>query len=156
MNKKAFFMGLYLDMWGWFIFLIGMIAWFIIALTVLPESGSTISSQNANQVIFDHEFRLYLLTSTDSGNILDLVVNKYQFDNDGDKLITALNTILNPRFGIDRKVCWRLSSVPDSNIIANVKCGDELKNLFESITTIPLHLGKENKVKIKLEVLGYV
>ena len=156
-NKKGFFMSLVTDMWGWFIFFLGILFWLFIFMVL--SKGITYEIQEKTAYLSDDGILLaYLRTPvTEKENIADLIVAAYQ-GADKEKLKEELNKILNHVYGRAKPVCWKLwyYERDSKKLLVEEECGSEKNELFDAEAIMPLpHNLKDKKIKIKLAVLGY-
>ena len=156
-NKKGFFMSLVTDMWGWFIFFLGILFWLFIFMVL--SKGITYEIQEKTAYLSDDGILLaYLRTSvTEKENIADLIVAAYQ-GADKEKLKEELNKILNHVYGRAKPVCWKLwyYEKDSKKLLVEEECGSEKNELFDAETIMPLPYHQEDKtIKIKLVILGY-
>lgn len=156
-NKKGFFMSLVIDMWGWFIFFLGILFWLFIFMAL--SKGITYEIQEKTAYLSDDSILLaYLRTPvTEKENIADLIVTAYRGANK-EKLKEELNKILNQVYGRAKPVCWKLwyYEKDSKKLLVEEECGSEKNELFNAETIMPLPYNMEDKaIKIKLVILGY-
>src|SRR3989338_4884908 len=137
MQKKGFFIGFYLDIWGWFILALGLTAWFLLSVFSSPDETGMVTGQITSQVNSDDELRLYLMTPLDGSvngkTVLDHIVDKYQvLGYDDAELVEFLTRIFKHRYGKGRDVCWKISNVVDTGVevLTHSRCGDNIEQAF--------------------------
>lgn len=157
MNKKAVFLQLPMDMWGWFIFFLGILFW--IVLFTLTKTEITYEIQEKTVYLSNDGLLLtYLQTPVNSNeNIADLITKTY-FGEDPALLKKEINEILNSVYGRAKPVCWKLwyYDPPGSETetsLASEECTGEKSDLLDARTIIPL----QNKkiIQVRLIVPGY-
>ncbi len=159
MNKRGFFLGTMLDMYGWFIFILEIVIWlFVFYLSFGGGSVYTISGdQNA---ITDDEILLnYLRTPTGwkDHNLGDLITLVYDGREGKDLLKKEINLILGEVYSNKKPVCWNLwyyeDDVSKKELLVNEECRGKTKLLFDASTILPLM--DKNQIKVRLTIPGY-
>lgn len=152
MNKKAVFMGLMTDIWGWFILFLGIIFWIMVFMLLGHDVTYEIKGETA-YLTDNGQFLTFLRTPVDDLIIADLIVGAYE-TGENERLKTELNNILNSIYGRAKPVCWKLWYYEDNDkkLLAEEECKKK-ENIFDARTTIPLH--NPESIDIRLNVLGY-
>ena len=106
MNKKAVFLGLMADIWGWIIFFLGVLFWIMIYMLFSNNITSELTGESA-YLNDNAQIISFLQTHTDNGILADLIALTYHTKQDT-QLKPAMNTVLNSIYGRAKPVCWSL------------------------------------------------
>ena len=159
MNRRSVFLGQLSDMWGWFIFFVGMIMWFIIFTVASENLEYNLGDQQAYLEDKTELINMLQTPSSDDLNLADEIVfavaNSQQLDLQAKQ---TLDEILNSIYGRQDNVCWTLwytSSLTEEpgNILANIDCPSDKNILFDQSVILPSQ--SYRPIKIRLAVLGY-
>lgn len=152
MNKKAVFLGMMTDFWGFIILFLGLILWVAVFMLFRHNIAYEIKGETA-YLSDNSQFLTFLRVPVGNRNIADLIVKTYET---GDDVIlkVELNNILNSIYGRAKPVCWKLwyYESDDKKLLAEEGCKKK-KELFDARTTIPLH--NLEVLDVRLSVLGY-
>ena len=159
MNKRGFFLGTMLDMYGWFIFILEIVIWgFVFYWSFGGGSVYTISGDQ--NVVSDDEILLnYLRTPIEDRkyDLVDLVMLVYEGKKDKVSLKNEINAILDKVYAGKKTVCWNLWYYEDDaskkELLVNEECKGKTKLLFDASTVLPLM--DKNQIKIRLTIPGY-
>lgn len=156
MNKKGFFLGTMVDIYGWLIFILGILIW-LVAFSWAFGGGSayTINEKPIN-INNDEVLLTYLRSPIENQDydLIDLLTMVYEGNENKDLLKEEIN-LLFAKVYIDKPACWNLWYYvgKEKELLINEKCKGETKLLLDADTIIPLTNGKN--LKIRLTIPGY-
>lgn len=156
MNKKGFFLGTIVDIYGWIIFILGIVVW-LLAFSWAFGGGSayTINEKQLN-INNDGVLLNYLSTPIEGKgyNLIDLLTMAYEGKENKDLLKEEMSLILGKVYP-EKPVCWNIwyYEGEEKKLLANEKCKGKTKLLFDAATIIPLTEG--DSLIIRLTIPGY-
>ena len=157
MNKKGVFLQFPLDVWGWFVFFLGLLVWIILFTLVKTDFAAEIQEKEV-YLSNDQLLLNYLQTPVNNNeNIADLITKAY-FEQDTGLLKKELNEILNSVYGRAEPVCWRLwyyqplGSEKETSLVSE-ECTGEKSEILDARTIIPIQNGEI--IEVRLIVPGY-
>jgi hypothetical protein len=148
MDKKAFFMGFFLDIWGWIIFFVGMVVWFLIF--TLSSDQVTIEVDAVSGYTQDPTTLIAILETPVSGSTTIADHVRLELEGRSSQLKDEMDRAVNSIYGRADKVCWKLWQ--EDNLLAQVECTGEKQELLNQEVPFPR---KEGKTSMRLAVLGY-
>ena len=152
MNKKAVFLGLFVDMLGWFIFFVGIVTWFFLFSFLSGDIVYEIESEKG--YLSDNIIQTILETETENGQLSDeiiLAINNQPLEGTEERIDQILNLV----YGRANKVCWGIWYYKDNNqnTLYGVDCNK--KNILFDQTINLLNPKTKKSEKIRLAILGY-
>lgn len=155
MDKKGFFLGTMVDIYGWLIFILSVLIWWV-AFTWAFGGGEAYTISE-NQINIDNSGILlnYLSTPIEgkSYNLIDLLVMTYEGKEGKETLKEEINLILEKVY--PKTVCWNVWHYEgeEKKLLVNEECKGKTKLLFDASTIIPLTNG--DNINIRLTIPGY-
>lgn len=150
-DKKAFFLGLFSDMLGWFIFFLGMVIWFVVfglSTSDIVYEINTDSFYLEDKTVLTNILQTPL---TEDSNVADGIIEKIYGKKNN--LKSDLDRIINNIYGRTNKACWTLwyYKEDEKKNLVSTMCTGSKQVLFDQKAKIPGHL---SPIEIRLTIFN--
>lgn len=156
MNKKGFFLDTMVDIYGWLIFILGLIIWWLVFYLAFGRGSAYTINEKQFSINNDGLLLNYLSTPIENKgySLIDSLILAYEGKEDKEILKSDVNSILKKVY-YKKSVCWNLwyYEGEEKKLLANEECEGKTNLLFDATTIIPLTNG--NSIDIRLTIPGY-
>jgi len=157
MNKKGFFGGTMVDIYGWLIFILSIIIWLAAFSWTFGGGSKYVISENEIDFKNDGILLNYLISPVESKdyNLGDLLIMVYEGKENKDLLKKEINLLFEKVYSDKKPVCWNLwyYDGKEKKLLINEKCKGKTKLILDGSTIMPTT--DRNSIRIRLTIPGY-